>query len=79
MSIQIDDEQVRRMSISLPNIEDIANDAARASDSEKNMSIWQALKLYPKAAGWSIFLSTAIIMEVSFHSFQYRLVMKILC
>jgi SP family general alpha glucoside:H+ symporter-like MFS transporter len=27
------------------------------------MTLWQGLKLYPKAVGWSAFLSTAIIME----------------
>jgi SP family general alpha glucoside:H+ symporter-like MFS transporter len=69
MSVQIDDEQMRRMSVTIPNIKDVANDAAKASDAEKNMSVWQALKLYPKAAGWSVFLSTAIIMEVSFNLF----------
>ena len=79
MSIQIDDEQIRRMSVTIPNIKDVANDAARASDSEKNMSIWQALKLYPKAAGWSIFLSMAIIMEVSLHIFQDKPVMRLVC
>lgn len=65
MSIQVDDEQVRRMSVTVPNLKDVASDAARASDNEKNMSLWQSLKLYPKAVGWSIFLSMAIIMEVS--------------
>lgn len=66
MSIQVDDEKIRRMSVTLPNLKDMANDAARASDIEKNMSLWQSLKLYPKAVGWSVFLSMAIIMEVSF-------------
>jgi hypothetical protein len=27
------------------------------------MSLWQGIKLYPKAIGWSVILSTAIIME----------------
>jgi hypothetical protein len=72
MSVQIDDEQIRRMSVTVPNIKDVASDAARAADAEKNMSLWQALKLYPKAAGWSIFLSTAIIMEVSSQLFHWQ-------
>ncbi|QDS73864.1 hypothetical protein FKW77_006841 [Venturia effusa] len=63
MSIAVDDEQVRRMSVTVPNLKDVANDAARASDNEKNMSLWQSLKLYPKAVGWSVFLSLAIVME----------------
>ncbi|TID24296.1 Delta(14)-sterol reductase [Venturia nashicola] len=63
MSIQVDDERIQRMSVTVPNLKDVANDAARASDKEKNMSLWQSLKLYPKAVGWSVFLSMAIIME----------------
>src|SRR5450432_3265567 len=27
------------------------------------MTLWQGLRIYPKAVGWSILLSTAIIME----------------
>jgi hypothetical protein len=30
---------------------------------EKHMSLWQAVKLYPKAVGWSMVLSTALVME----------------
>ncbi|KAL6857677.1 hypothetical protein ACO1O0_005119 [Amphichorda felina] len=34
-----------------------------ATDHERQMSLWQGIKLYPKAVGWSVFLSTAVIME----------------
>jgi SP family general alpha glucoside:H+ symporter-like MFS transporter len=47
-----------------------ANDAARiesdthdAIETERHMSIIQAVKLYPKAVAWSMLLSTAIVME----------------
>lgn len=30
---------------------------------EKHMSLLQAVKLYPKAVGWSMVLSTALVME----------------
>ncbi|KAJ6103202.1 sugar transporter [Penicillium sp. IBT 16267x] len=39
------------------------SEAHHALQNEKNMSLWQALKTYPKAAGWSILFSTAIVME----------------
>lgn len=39
------------------------NDVQDATDHERQMSLWQGMKLYPKAVGWSIFLSTAVIME----------------
>jgi len=37
--------------------------AHQAMVQEKNMSLWQAVKLYPKAVGWSMVLSTALVME----------------
>jgi len=37
--------------------------AHQALIQEKNMSLWQAVKLYPKAVGWSMVLSTALVME----------------
>lgn len=40
------------------------NDEARhAASDEKSMSLRQAIRLYPKAVGWSILLSSALIME----------------
>lgn len=37
--------------------------AFHATAQEKNMSLLQAIKLYPKAIGWSMVLSTALVME----------------
>ncbi|KFY34892.1 hypothetical protein V494_06384 [Pseudogymnoascus sp. VKM F-4513 (FW-928)] len=42
---------------------DLIEDAQLGTAKEQQMSIKQAIKLYPKAIGWSILLSTAIIME----------------
>jgi SP family general alpha glucoside:H+ symporter-like MFS transporter len=42
---------------------DMNFEAKQASHLEKSMSFTQAIKLYPKAVGWSILLSTAIVME----------------
>lgn len=41
----------------------VARDAKRATESEHNMTLWQGLKLYPKAIGWSVLISTCIAME----------------
>ncbi|PGH03120.1 hypothetical protein AJ79_07447 [Helicocarpus griseus UAMH5409] len=38
-------------------------DAKRAADQERSMTLLQAIKLYPKAVGWSVLLSSALIME----------------
>jgi MFS transporter, SP family, general alpha glucoside:H+ symporter len=61
-SVHVDEEQYRRMSV-VPGIDGITEDAARGTQQEHDMTLWHSLKLYPKAVGWSVFLSTAIIME----------------
>lgn len=38
-------------------------EAQHAADDEKSMGLLQALRLYPKAVGWSVVLSSALIME----------------
>jgi len=40
----------------------IGDESRRATEVEHNMSFRQALKLYPKAIGWSAFYSMGIIM-----------------
>lgn len=42
---------------------DISNNARESDVKEKNMPFGEALKTFPKAAMWSIILSSAIIME----------------
>jgi SP family general alpha glucoside:H+ symporter-like MFS transporter len=44
-------------------LEDLVQDARDASSEEHGMSLWESLKLYPKASAWSILLSTAVVME----------------
>lgn len=63
LEVHVDDEQYRKMSVVNPGIATIAEDAAKAAEAEQTQSLWQGLKLYKKAAGWSILLSCAIIME----------------
>ena len=41
----------------------VTSDAAKATEAEQKMSLMQGLRTYPKAVGWSMLLSTAIIME----------------
>lgn len=37
--------------------------AKTATDKEHKMTLWQGIKLYPKAIGWSLLISTCICME----------------
>ena len=41
----------------------LLRDAKDATEEEHKMSLWQGLKLYPKAVLWSICISTCIAME----------------
>lgn len=45
------------------DLDRVIHDARVATEKEHSMSLWQGLKLYPKAVGWSLLISTAIIME----------------
>ena len=46
-----------------PTIQDTIGNAKLASDKEHRMTLWQGIKLYPKAISWSILISTCIAME----------------
>lgn len=45
------------------DVSHIISDANHASHAEKAMTIYQAVKTYPKAVMFSVILSTAIVME----------------
>lgn len=42
---------------------ELAPEARRGADSEYRMSLMQAIKKYPKAVGWSVLLSSTLIMK----------------
>jgi hypothetical protein len=42
----------------------VAAEAARATQSEVSMTLLQAIKTYPKAIGWSVLISTCIIVRL---------------
>lgn len=41
----------------------LGHEAKQAANSEHTMSLMKAIKLYPKAIGWSVLLSSTLIME----------------
>ena len=45
------------------NFQGIIDEAQEATDHEHKMGIWQAIRTYPKACGWSVLASTALVME----------------
>ncbi|KAI1761943.1 sugar transporter [Hypoxylon sp. FL1150] len=42
---------------------DVIRNARLATEKEHSMTLWQGLRLYPKAIAWSILISTCIVME----------------
>jgi MFS transporter, SP family, general alpha glucoside:H+ symporter len=45
------------------SLDDVIYNAQRATEKEHRMSLWQGIKLYPKAVAWSMLISTCICME----------------
>lgn len=45
------------------DLADLVRNARLATEKEHKMSLLQGIKLYPKAIGWSILISTCIVME----------------
>jgi MFS transporter, SP family, general alpha glucoside:H+ symporter len=62
-ALHVEDTVVRKASVAVENFAGLSSEAKDATDQEHSMSFMQAIKLYPKAVGWSMLLSTAIIME----------------
>ncbi|KAI1389307.1 putative MFS alpha-glucoside transporter [Hypoxylon trugodes] len=44
-------------------LSDVIRNAKLATEKEHSMTLWQGLKLYPKAIAWSVLISTCIAME----------------
>jgi SP family general alpha glucoside:H+ symporter-like MFS transporter len=61
--LRVKDSEIRRMSINVSDIAALTMEAKQATQSEKNMTVGQAWKLYKKAVMFSILFSTAIVME----------------
>lgn len=41
----------------------VIHGARAAAEKERNMTLLQGLRLYPKAVAWSVLISTCIVME----------------
>jgi SP family general alpha glucoside:H+ symporter-like MFS transporter len=57
------DTVVRNASVAVENFAGLSAEAKNATTKEHSMSFMQAIRLYPKAVGWSMLLSMAIVME----------------
>lgn len=62
MDSKIDVERVEDQTIEKDHA-DLQSMAKKATEREQKMTLLQAIKLYPKAVGWSLLLSTTVVME----------------
>ncbi|PNS19630.1 hypothetical protein CAC42_7474 [Sphaceloma murrayae] len=63
-TVAVDQTAIRNMSVvSEKDVHHLTHDAAIATRKEQTMSLLQGIKMYPYAVGWSVFLSTCIVME----------------
>lgn len=57
------DDTLRKMSVAVPNLAELTQDAKTAADLEKSMSFREGFRLYPKAIMFSFCISLAVVME----------------
>lgn len=62
-TVRLDDAVFTRMAANLNNFGDLNNEAYRGTQYEYNMTIWQAIRMYPKASAFSMIFSLSLIME----------------
>ena len=62
--LRINDDSVRKMSQVNSRIVDEFDEAKKAAASEHELSIRDAIKLYPKAIGFSLIFSTAVVVSL---------------
>lgn len=61
--VRLRDEVMVKMADGIENFAEISRDAAAATDFERQMTLWEAIKLYPKPAFFSLVLSLSLVME----------------
>lgn len=64
--LRLDDQALRKMSQVDSNIIDQFEEAKAAAEKEHELTIRDALKLYPKAIGFSLLFSTAVVVSRTF-------------
>ena len=62
-ALHFGDSAIQRAAIANPEFVNLSFEAKAATDNERSMTLLQGIKLYPKAVGWSMLLSTCIVME----------------
>ena len=59
-TVKVDTQVAADIQHDIQNYEEIVDAARNATATEKKMTLIEGLRRYPKAAGWSVLLSTAM-------------------
>lgn len=62
-AVRLDDAVLEKMANSVEDIGNLTQDAHQATEFERNMTFFQAVRMYPKASFFSMVLSLSLIME----------------
>lgn len=60
---RLDDEVFAKMASTLDNFGDVTKDAQRGTQYERNLTLWHAIRMYPKATAYSMIISMSLVME----------------
>ncbi|KAK7970406.1 Maltose permease [Apiospora saccharicola] len=62
-AVRLDDKVLAKMAAGISNFDDITQEAHTATNYEHDMTLREALRLYPKAIAFSMILSMSLVME----------------
>ena len=62
-TVRLNDEVFTKMAKNLDDFGDVNSKAYRGTQYEHNMTLWQAVRMYPKATAFSMIFSLSLIME----------------
>ena len=59
-AVKVDSQLAAEVQADISNYDEVVDAARNATAVEKRMTLMEGLRRYPRAAGWSILLSTAM-------------------
>ena len=62
-AVAASDDVLPRTSNAIPELDEATSDAKDAMETERNMSVWEAVRLYRKAIAFNMIISLVLVME----------------
>jgi len=60
---RLDDEVFAKMATTVDNFGNLTQEAQQGTEYEHSMTLWQAIRMYPKATAFSMIISLSLVME----------------